>query len=340
MTLQQRLTFYILVPLLPALPLGIYQAGYGKYLSQIESVALWSATWLFSWLGCELGSRVVATAVKPWQPPLLLVLVVGALLNTLASSFYHPAVVQWFLDPSLIEGTKRLERNFSSLEYLRLLALSGTSSIVGWTVANLVLERVTGIERFADATRPRRRLAGVAGDAHDATLAGNRGVPRPVPGATGVSAAAPGAMALAGPPPLADVGAVSPASPAQAPVAVPEPAILDRLERLKGLRAKDLHALEAEDHYVKVHTAAGSELVYYRFSDALRDVQALDGIRVHRSFWVSRAAVERVEKQGRHTELLLRSGLRVPVSAGFREIVRAALSADAAALPPGSAIAR
>ncbi len=289
MNLQQRLTFYVLVPLLPALPLGIYQAGYGKLLSPLGSVALWCATWLISWLGCEIGTRLTAVALKPWRPPLLLLLVAGAVLNTIASSFYHPRIVQLFLDPDLLAGARGISRNFTDLGYLRVLALSGASSLFAWTLANIVLEHVTGITRFADAR---------AGSAPDPTAIS----PLPVADApTGANAAA-----------------------------TPKPAILDRLERLKGLRAADLQALEAEDHYVKVHAAVGSELVYYRFSDALRDVQELDGVRVHRSFWVSRAAVERVEKNGRHTELLLRGGLRVTVSEGFREIVRAALPAQVA----------
>jgi hypothetical protein len=336
MTLQQRLTFYVLVPLLPALPLGLYQAGYGKFLSPLGSVTLWSVTWLISWWGCELGSRLVAVALKPWRPPLLSVLVGGALLNMLASSFYHPVIVQWFLDPSLVAGTRRVAREFTSFEYLRLLALSGTSSTVSWTVANLVLERVTGITRFGDATHPRLRPP--AAEAHDTVTAGSgrtARVPSEVPDLPVLAPVATPPAAVASP---ADAGA--PTGPAMSRSSAPAPAILDRLERLKGLRAEDLHALEAEDHYVKVHGAVGSELVYYRFSDALRDVQALDGIRVHRSFWVSRAAVERVEKQGRHMELLLRSGLRIPVSAGFREIVRAALPVRDADLALRSSIAR
>ncbi len=69
-----------------------------------------------------------------------------------------------------------------------------------------------------------------------------------------------------------------------------------------------------EDHYVRIHTAAGSRLVAGPFERVIANVGDLEGMRVHRSWWVSRAAVIGVEVEGRNLKLRLSNGLRAPVS--------------------------
>lgn len=83
-----------------------------------------------------------------------------------------------------------------------------------------------------------------------------------------------------------------------------------------------LLALEAEDHYLRVHTDRGHALIHRRFSDALGRVAAIDGLRVHRSWWVARGAVERVARDGDRLALHLRGGLVVPVSRTYALAVR------------------
>ena len=78
-------------------------------------------------------------------------------------------------------------------------------------------------------------------------------------------------------------------------------------------RAK-LVAIEAEDHYLRIRTDAGSALVLMRFGDALEALSGLDGFRTHRSWWVARTAVEAaLWKAGRGT-LTLSDGSSAPVS--------------------------
>lgn len=95
--------------------------------------------------------------------------------------------------------------------------------------------------------------------------------------------------------------------------------------RLPGeLQAAEIIALEAEEHYTKVHTAAGAALLLLRFSDAIAEMAPQPGLQVHRSFWISRQAVERVVRSGRRTTIQMRGGLEVPVSRSFRLQARAA----------------
>jgi hypothetical protein len=85
-----------------------------------------------------------------------------------------------------------------------------------------------------------------------------------------------------------------------------------------------LQAIEAEDHYCRLHLTGGrSLLVLHRFGDALREVADLDGAQVHRGAWVSAKGVAGAERDGRRWLLILADGARIPVSASFTKIVRA-----------------
>jgi hypothetical protein len=103
------------------------------------------------------------------------------------------------------------------------------------------------------------------------------------------------------------------ASPASAP-APPEPRspFLDRLP--PRLRDAELYAVEAEDHYLRVHTGKGSDLILLRLADAIGELGAIDGAQTHRSWWVARAAVLSVRRHDGRATLTLKGGLEAPVS--------------------------
>lgn len=83
----------------------------------------------------------------------------------------------------------------------------------------------------------------------------------------------------------------------------------------------DVIALEAQEHYLKVYTALGDDLVMYRMRDAVSDLKNWPGIRVHRSYWVATSAIKAVEKTGRTLKLRLSNDLEVPVSQSYRGVV-------------------
>jgi hypothetical protein len=87
------------------------------------------------------------------------------------------------------------------------------------------------------------------------------------------------------------------------------------LERLPAnLKGADLWAVEAEDHYVRLHTSRGSALILLRLADAAAELDGMEGARVHRSWWVARSAVAGAGRRGAQTVLKLPDGLEVPVS--------------------------
>lgn len=88
------------------------------------------------------------------------------------------------------------------------------------------------------------------------------------------------------------------------------------LQRIPAKLGRDLLAIETEDHYLRIHTKLGSDLILLRLSDALGELEGLEGAQVHRTFWVARHSVARVERDGRKASLFLANGLEVPVSRG------------------------
>lgn len=97
------------------------------------------------------------------------------------------------------------------------------------------------------------------------------------------------------------------------------------LDRIPPKLGRDLLALEMEDHYIRVHTPLGSDLILLRLRDAMAELAGLDGLQVHRSHWVAAHAVATVERNadGRLT-LILVNDRRVPVSRSYSAAVRAA----------------
>lgn len=87
---------------------------------------------------------------------------------------------------------------------------------------------------------------------------------------------------------------------------------------------RDILCLEMEDHYVRVHTPLGSDLILLPMLRAVDGVGSIEGLRVHRSWWVARAAVVRTAVVGRETRLWLVNGVEVPVSRRMVADVRAA----------------
>jgi hypothetical protein len=74
-------------------------------------------------------------------------------------------------------------------------------------------------------------------------------------------------------------------------------------------------AVQAQEHYVRVVTAEGAVTTLYRFGDALRELEGLSGLQVHRSFWVADAGVAALRSGKRGLKIVLRNGEQVPVSA-------------------------
>jgi hypothetical protein len=97
-----------------------------------------------------------------------------------------------------------------------------------------------------------------------------------------------------------------------APAGAPPVRFLDRLP--PKLRGAALYAVQAEDHYLRLHTSKGADLILMRLTDAVAELEGLEGAQTHRSWWVARDAVEAVARDGARVTLKLQGGAAAPVS--------------------------
>ncbi len=102
--------------------------------------------------------------------------------------------------------------------------------------------------------------------------------------------------------------------------APPPPKFLARLP-LK-LRGAEVFAVEAEDHYLRLHTSRGQDLILMRLADAVAELEGIEGMQVHRSWWVARDAITRAKRGDGRATLTLRDGSRVPVSRTYAGALR------------------
>ncbi len=94
------------------------------------------------------------------------------------------------------------------------------------------------------------------------------------------------------------------------------------LLRLPSSLGQDVIALSAEDHYVRVYTKLGNDLILYRFSDAVREMPKELGMQVHRSHWVNLGAVTKFEESGRTHTLTVGESVTIPVSQRYIEVIK------------------
>lgn len=109
------------------------------------------------------------------------------------------------------------------------------------------------------------------------------------------------------------------AAPA-APAAAPPPRFLERLPA--RLRDAELWAVESEDHYLRLHTSQGQELILMRLADAVAELDGIEGMQVHRSWWVARAAIAEARRGDGRATLTLKDSSEVPVSRTYAKALR------------------
>lgn len=107
-----------------------------------------------------------------------------------------------------------------------------------------------------------------------------------------------------------------------APTGAAPPRFLERLP--PKLRGAQLYAVSAEDHYLRLHTSKGQDLILMRLSDAVAELEGIEGARTHRSWWVARDAVIGARRGDGRATLSLKGGVEAPVSRAYAGALRAA----------------
>jgi hypothetical protein len=128
--------------------------------------------------------------------------------------------------------------------------------------------------------------------------------------------------------PVTQVAAPVPPVTAVLPVVATPPAVAPTtakmIARLPARIGRDIICLEMEDHYVRVHTALGDAMIHMRMADAAQELEGIDGMIVHRSFWVARGAITGWSREGKTLTLTLSNGKSIPVARDRQPLVKAA----------------
>jgi hypothetical protein len=107
-----------------------------------------------------------------------------------------------------------------------------------------------------------------------------------------------------------------------APAGAAGPKFLARLPA--KLRGAEVWAVQAEDHYLRVHTSRGQELILMRLADAIGELEGIEGAQTHRSWWVARASIHEVTRTDGKIALALPNGVTAPVSRTYAPMLRQA----------------
>jgi len=86
------------------------------------------------------------------------------------------------------------------------------------------------------------------------------------------------------------------------------------IDRLPFDKRAPLVSLQAQDHYVRVATTKGSELLLMRIADAINEVGDTIGFQTHRSYWVAQDQISKSKQLGECGMLILQDGSEIPVS--------------------------
>ena len=97
-------------------------------------------------------------------------------------------------------------------------------------------------------------------------------------------------------------------------------------KRLPVHLGTDLYSLSVNDHYVEAETAKGTHMVLMRFSDALTEVENIDGLQIHRSHWIAKESVSKVDKRDGKIIITLKNAKKYPVSRSRLQTVKQALN--------------
>ena len=96
------------------------------------------------------------------------------------------------------------------------------------------------------------------------------------------------------------------------------------LDRLPVDKRGTLVAISVEDHYVRIRTERGEEMVLMRLGDAIRESAPVAGLQVHRSHWVARDQVTAARREGDRAILTMAHGPDIPASRRYVPALREA----------------
>ncbi len=82
---------------------------------------------------------------------------------------------------------------------------------------------------------------------------------------------------------------------------------------------------QSEGHYLKIVRESGVDVIRARLSE-IEDRYGVHGLRCHKSYWVSRSAIDKRRREGRQMILVLKDGTDIPVGRSYEKRVIEAMA--------------
>ncbi len=94
------------------------------------------------------------------------------------------------------------------------------------------------------------------------------------------------------------------------------------VKKLSSVVREAPQLLQAQEHYLKVTTVRGSELILYKLSQAISEMPDEYGIQIHRSYWVAKKNICGWQLIDNGVKVILSHGGSAPVSRRFEHYVK------------------
>lgn len=277
---------FIAWPVVAGFVMGVNRVAFAQHLGGLGAIVFWVGQSVLIWTGLYLATWALAPFGRKLSLPLPAIVTVAAIM---ASFALKPLVFMYANLAAQVTHSSaqpRLPMPFSlTAGYLEAHLVAWSGVVVLWVISNLIWQRAFGVDLFGD----------------------KRGLDRALPPED------------VGPDPNVVV-----ARPSEVPANPISGAAEAFLRRMPWVPLSEIIALSSEDHFVRIHFRGREIMVYGRLSDAIEAMSGIDGLQVHRSYWVPRAAIADLRPAGSGLEIELINGVRIPVSRSYREIARRA----------------
>jgi LytTr DNA-binding domain len=146
---RDKVIFHTIVPLTFGAILGANQAGIAFYLPWLMSVVYWVVLSLITWQILHWITVAVAAVTRPINPPLTLILIVGALITTFVMRpfmyQYSGVFSEYLVNGRTVQPMAPFRWDFEFL--LRHLQLWAGMMVV-WVAINMIFDRFVGAPRY------------------------------------------------------------------------------------------------------------------------------------------------------------------------------------------------
>lgn len=93
------------------------------------------------------------------------------------------------------------------------------------------------------------------------------------------------------------------------------------LANIPNENTEDIFLIKASENYIEVYYKNNIKLIQYRLKNAILEMPADIGIQVHRSYWVNKKFIIKLEKENKKRFITLKNGMQIPVGSSYQKYV-------------------